>query len=145
MKKKESFKKIFLQLIQSNSGPHEIALGVAIGVFIGFLPLYGLHTAMVIVIALLIPHTNRIGMLLGINVTMPITAPFVYWASYCVGRFLTGDKVPALTIANMKQLGLTDIPSMYYALFYGCVVLGAASAAVFYAGTFYAVRLAKRK
>jgi uncharacterized protein len=145
MGKEKNIKKIFLHLIQSNSGPHEIALGVAIGVFIGFLPLYGLHTAMVVVIALLIPHTNRIGMLLGINVTMPFTAPFVYWASYCVGRFLTGDKVPALTIANIKGLGLSDIPSMYYALFYGCVVLGAVCAALFYAMAFYAVKALKKK
>lgn len=137
------FRDKFLHLLKSNSSPHEVALGVAIGVFIGFLPFYGLHTIMVLFIALLIPHTNRIGMLLGINVTMPITAPFVYWAGYSVGRGLTGGKAPAVTIESMRKVTMGDIPEMFYALFFGCVVLGMLSAVVFYAVTFYVAKAIK--
>lgn len=134
-----------LRLLKSNSGPGEIALGIAIGVLIGFLPFYGFHTIMVLGIAMLIPHTNRIAMLIGMNVTIPPTAPFVYWASYCVGRFLLGGKAPAINIQSVKSLTMSDIPGMFYTLFYGCVVLGMACAVVSYFAAYYAVAGFRKK
>lgn len=144
-KVKRKIKLEILRLLKSNSGPNEIGLGIAIGVIIGFLPLYGLHTIMVLIIAMLIPHTNRIAMFVGINVTIPPTAPFVYWASYCVGRFLLGNKAPALNIENMKSLTMSDIPGMFYTLFYGCVVLGMGCAVAAYFATYYFVAAIKKK
>jgi uncharacterized protein (TIGR03546 family) len=134
-----------LRLLKSNSGPNEIALGIALGVIIGFLPFYGLHTVIVLGIAMLIPHTNRIAMLIGMNVTIPPTAPFVYWASYSVGRFLLGNKAPALNIESIKSLTMSDIPGLFYTLFYGCIVLGMVCAVAAYFATYYFVAGIKKK
>jgi len=54
-------------LFKTHNTPHEIALGVAVGVFIGFTPLYGLHLFIVLLFALIIPDMNKIAMLIGAN------------------------------------------------------------------------------
>ncbi|MFA5144350.1 MAG: DUF2062 domain-containing protein [Candidatus Omnitrophota bacterium] len=44
---KKSFKEILAALVESlkeHHDPHGVALGIAIGSFIGILPVYGLHT-----------------------------------------------------------------------------------------------------
>jgi len=59
----KKFKNIFQRLIHLNNSPPEIALGVAVGAFICIIPLYGFHTIMVIIFALLIPKANKIAIL----------------------------------------------------------------------------------
>ncbi|MBF0533156.1 MAG: DUF2062 domain-containing protein, partial [Candidatus Omnitrophica bacterium] len=51
-------------ILKSNTLPEEIALGVAIGVFISILPLYGLHTLLVVIAALLIRKSNKLAILI---------------------------------------------------------------------------------
>ncbi len=47
-KARSKIKSVIFKLIRLNSTPSGIALGVALGVFIGTTPLYGFHTAMVL-------------------------------------------------------------------------------------------------
>ena len=54
---KKSVKETIVALVRflkAHNDPHEIALGVAIGSFIAILPLYGLHTALCVIAAILI-------------------------------------------------------------------------------------------
>ncbi len=48
VKERLTLKEWIKRLLKLHSSPYEIALGVAIGVFIAILPLYGLHTVLVI-------------------------------------------------------------------------------------------------
>ncbi|MDD3089424.1 MAG: DUF2062 domain-containing protein, partial [Candidatus Omnitrophica bacterium] len=137
-------KERLLGLVRSNSTPSTIALGLSIGVFIGFLPLYGFHLLIVLLVAMCFPGTNKVAMIAGTGVTMPVTAPFVYWVSYAAGRALTGGKTPPLTIEGIKRISFGDLHSMYSVLFYGCLVLGTITAISVYLAALYSVRAIRK-
>ncbi len=130
------FKEIILKLVRLNSTPHGIALGVATGVFIGMTPLYGLHTAMVILAALFVPRTNKIAILAGTNISLPPTMPFITWGGYETGRFILQKGYPPLSWSYFSHITFQNIGDFYYPLFVGSLVLGAVFALVFYVAVF---------
>lgn len=131
-------------LLKLDTSPGSIALGAAIGCFIAILPLYGFHTLLVVIFALLIPHANKIAILAGTNVSLPPTLPFITWAGYGIGRFLLGDKYPALSWEMFKGLSRRSIADFYYPLFVGSVVLGLGCSLVLYLATFVFFKYRRR-
>lgn len=134
------------RLLRLNNSPHEIALGVAIGVFIGVTPLYGLHTLMVIAAAFFVKRVNKIAMLLGTSISTTPTVPLITWAGYSLGRLILGDHYPPLVWEMFKDIfhngfqgAYQMIRSLYAPLFLGSVVLGMFLAPVFYFLVFRAV------
>ncbi|MBF0330521.1 MAG: DUF2062 domain-containing protein [Candidatus Omnitrophica bacterium] len=146
---KKSFKEIVAGLVtalKAHHDPHEIALGVAIGCFISILPLYGLHTVLCVVAALLIPRANKLAILLGTNVSLPPTIGIITWTAYDIGRFLSPDKsYPALSWEYIKHFNVARISEFYYPLFIGSVVLAAICALVLYGITRGVVEFYKRR
>ncbi len=142
---KWKIKKSLVKLLRLHSSPHEIALGTAIGVFIAILPVYGLHTIMVIIAALLVRPANKIAILLGTNISLPPTVPFITWAGYEIGRFILKGGLPPLTWADFKQVSLQKIMSMYKPLFLGSVILGIICAIVFYFIAFFVAKRLRKK
>ena len=69
--------------------PHRIALAFAIGLFIAFSPLLGLHTVIALGIAFLF-RLSRGAMLLGAYINNPWTIAPLYIAGTTVGCFLLG-------------------------------------------------------
>ncbi len=130
------FKKLIAVLVnelKAHNDPHDIALGAAIGVFIVILPLYGLHTVLCVGAALLIPRANKIGILLGTNISIPPTLAFITWWSYDIGRYLLASRhYPPLSWEYIRHFSIARISEFYYPLFVGSVVLGLIGAAVVY-------------
>jgi len=142
---KFKFKKIIVQLVRQHNSPHEIALGAGIGAFICVLPLYGLHTVLVIIAAILVRPANKIAIFLGTNLSLPPTIPFITWAAYEIGRFIFGETLPPLSWEFFKQLTFKQATKLYGPLFLGSLVLGLISAIVVYLLTFLAVRAFKNR
>lgn len=69
--------------------PEEIAKGVALGIFIGMTPTMGLQMPIALVFAYLLKE-NRLAAVLGVWITNPATAPFIYGLEYELGRRLLG-------------------------------------------------------
>lgn len=139
-------KEIIIKLIKSNSTPQGIAAGVAIGVFIAVLPLYGFHTLMVIISAVLIPGVNKVAILLGTNISLPPTVPFITWGGYEIGRFVLHKNYPPLSGSYFKHLTFQRVKEFYYPLFTGSVILGILCAILFYFITlFFAQRFNKNR
>jgi uncharacterized protein (TIGR03546 family) len=137
---KKSVKEIIaalVRLLKAHNAPHEIALGVAIGSFIAILPLYGLHTVLCVIAAILIPRANKLAILLGTNVSLPPTVATITWTAYDIGRLLLVNKdYPPLSWAYMRNFKIARVSEFYYPLFIGSVVLGLLCAGVFYLITF---------
>jgi uncharacterized protein len=144
-KDKPTLKERFLRLLRLNNSPPEIALGVAIGVFIAIMPLYGFHTILVIIAALLIKRANKIAILLGTNISTVITFPFITWGAYNIGRKLVGNNYPPLQWQTFKYFSYKTILHFYYPLFLGSMILGLVLAAAFYSITFWFVMMRKRR
>jgi len=133
-----------LQLLKLNNTPEGIALGVSIGVFIGISPLYGLHTILVLLAAVLIPRTNKIAILLGTNISIPPTLPFITWSGYEIGRWILHKDYPPLSWAYFKQITFQSVSRLYVPLLVGSLVLGIVCSAVFYFVTLTVLRRAQR-
>ena len=138
-------KDTILKLIKLNSTPGGIALGVSIGVFIAIIPLYGFHTLMVIIAALLIPRVNKVAILLGTNISLPPTVPFITWAGYEIGRFLLTKDYPSLRLSYFIHISLKVLKDLYFPLFIGSVVLGIICVLFFYFITLIIVKKIYRK
>lgn len=138
-------KRILIRLFTGNSTPHGIALGIAIGVFIGILPVYGLHTILVIIAAIIVRPANKFAILLGTNISLPPTVPFITWTGYEIGRFILKGRFEPLQWSDFKNISFKYITSHYEPLFLGSVILGIICALVIYFIVFFVVKGIKER
>jgi len=131
-------------VIEHNS-PYEIALGAGIGAFICVLPIYGLHTILVVVAAIFVPAANKIAILLGTNLSLPFTVPFITWAGYEIGRFILKENFAPLSWDFFKNLSFQKIASHYRPLFLGSLILGVCLGLIVFGVTFFVVKKIKAK
>jgi hypothetical protein len=82
-------KLMLLRLLRLRAQPDEIAKGFALGIFIGMTPTFGFQMLIAIFFALLL-RENKIAAAIGVWISNPITAPFIYAAEYETGRFMLG-------------------------------------------------------
>jgi uncharacterized protein len=68
--------------------PHKIAMGLALGIFIGFLPIMGIQMAVVLPFALLF-RGNKMSAMAGVWISNPITIVPLYYFIYAVGLLFT--------------------------------------------------------
>lgn len=125
-------KEKILHLLTLNNTPHDIALGVAVGVFIAILPIYGFHTLTMIAAAILIRRANKIAILLGTNISLPPTLPFITWVGYEIGRIILKNGFAPLSWSDFRYINFGKAAKLYPALFLGSVILGIICAIVFY-------------
>lgn len=99
----KSLRARLLAVLHLDDAPWKIALGLAVGVFIGCTPFYGLHTLMAIVVAFLL-RLNKVSTVTGAWFNLPWFAPFVYGISLKIGEFiLSGGQ--GLEAVRGKRLG----------------------------------------
>jgi uncharacterized protein (DUF2062 family) len=86
-------------LLRVQDSPHRLALSFAIGVWIAFNPLLGVHTAMALGLAFAL-RLSRVAMLLGAYVNNPWTLAPLYGAGTLLGCALLG--VPAAGLSDVR-------------------------------------------
>jgi uncharacterized protein (DUF2062 family) len=119
------------QLKELRGKPHEIALGMAIGVFIGITPTIPLHTILAVTLALL-ARGSKLAAALGVWVGNPLSIPLFYYGSYRIGQLVLG--LPGISLPDdrslltMASLGGRIVGAMLL----GGVILGIVPAIVAY-------------
>lgn len=68
--------------------PRKIAMGLALGIFIGFLPIMGIQMAVVLPFALLF-RGNKMSAVAGVWISNPVTVVPLYYFIYAVGLLFT--------------------------------------------------------
>ena len=91
-----------------DDAPWKIALGLAVGVFIGCTPLYGLHTLMALLVAFAL-RMNKAATVTGAWLNLPWVAPFVYGISLKVGEFILSG---GHGLESLRGLGLSELAAM---------------------------------
>jgi uncharacterized protein (DUF2062 family) len=114
----------FVQRIKNLEGdPHYVAMGLAIGVFIGITPTIPFHTVLAVGLAFIL-RGSKAAAALGVWFSNPITAPIFYWGSYKVGLYLLGNPAPFdvkyESILELLHLGM----DVTFAMIAGGVILG---------------------
>jgi len=89
MRFNRQFRYIYLRLIRFKGHPHELALGMAIGVFIGITPTIPFHIIVAIALALAF-KASKITAVLGTWICNPLTVYILYKYSYKIGSFILG-------------------------------------------------------
>lgn len=133
-------RRLYLTLRTEHTSPRKLALAVALGVFIGFTPFWGVHLALAVLLASAL-RLNRIVVYAAANVANPLTVAPIVFAEVQVGhRLLEGSWLP-LRIAEVKDLGLGGLLWVFVV---GSLIAGAAAAIVAWAVVYPAVRIGRR-
>lgn len=119
------------QLRELRGKPHEIALGMAIGVFIGITPTIPLHTILAVSLALLVGG-SKLAAALGVWVSNPLSIPFFYYGSYRIGQLVLG--LPGINLPDDRSLlAMASLGGKIVgAMLLGGVILGIGPAIVAY-------------
>lgn len=111
------------QILQLDDTPHSIALGVAIGMFVGLTPTVGAQMIIVVVLAMLtrtLFNFNRVAALLTVYVSNPLTMVPLYWFNYEVGTWFVGGDFTREQFAKVLEYdGLEQWWQTVVALFVG--------------------------
>ncbi|MGJ8547981.1 DUF2062 domain-containing protein [Winogradskyella wichelsiae] len=91
--KKKGFKRFITEdVIGSNDSPQKKALSVALGIFIGISPLWGIQTIAVLFLALIFKLNKTIAFTFS-NISLPPFIPFIIFTSFQLGNFILGENV----------------------------------------------------
>lgn len=134
------------RLVRLRSTPQEIARGVAIGIFFGCLPMFGLQMILSLAVATLL-RGYRIAAAAATWLSNPFTYFPLYAFGFQVGRALLGyghltfpdEGIPSLN--HLSALG----GDFLTALFFGSVVVGGVSSLCSYWGCLYLIQRARQR
>jgi uncharacterized protein len=89
--------------------PSRLAMGMAVGVFIGITPLYGFHTLLALAVAFVF-RLNKAATITGTWLNLPWFAPFVYGFSLKLGEaILSGN----FRLSRMSVSELAEVAGSY--------------------------------
>ncbi len=114
----------------------KLAWAVAVGVFIGCSPFYGLHLALCLLFARLL-RLNAGLTYLAAHVSLPGLWPFLVLAELETGRRLRGESYLDIRVADVRRIGLGQVG---IDLLLGSAVVGVALAALLGLLTYRAAR-----
>ena len=124
--KKVAFR-LYERFVKLRGSPHAIAMGLALGIFVGMSPFFGLHILATIPIAAVF-RWSKIAALIGVNITNAFTAPLIYPITYWIGSKLVGNYRPVNWSAAFSLdefiVFLKQSPAIFYQLLIGGIVLG---------------------
>lgn len=84
------------------------ALSVAAGLFIGTLPLYGLHLPLVLLVCLPL-RLDAVTAYLAANISNPLVAPFLVFAEVEVGALLLSGHWAGFDLERARRLAVADV------------------------------------
>jgi uncharacterized protein (DUF2062 family) len=96
MNPKKRLRKFYDKFISLKGDPKSIALGMAIGIFIGVTPTIPFHTVMIITCTFVLRQNFTAAYLGSWLIMNPFTIPFFYVTQYSLGRAVLGDGCPSI-------------------------------------------------
>jgi uncharacterized protein (DUF2062 family) len=121
-------------LVHVEDSPARVAVAFALGVFIAFFPLLGIHTGLAIVIAIAF-RLNKVAILVGAWTNNPWTLAPMYTAGTLLGCFVLGVSPASLSEIDWALHGrafyeslVTGLRPLLMPFIVGNLVLGAAAA-----------------
>lgn len=98
-------KLLLIRFVRLRGTPNEISRGVALGIAIGLTPTFGFQMVLGAFCAWLL-RESKVAAVLGVWITNPLTAPFIYALEYETGRtMLSMDSVTLPQELSFSALG----------------------------------------
>ena len=135
-------RRVYERFVKIRGRPREIALGFALGIFIGMTPTMGIQMPIAIFFAAMLKW-GKISAAFGVWITNPLTSPFIYGLTYIVGAKLLGLRATLnlpddLTWSIVKEI-LKNAPAIFGALTVGGIIIGLPLAIISYYLSYAAV------
>ncbi|MGN7610728.1 DUF2062 domain-containing protein [Magnetococcales bacterium HHB-1] len=144
------FRYQMLRLVRIRANPHQIALGVAFGVYISFTPLLGFH--LILATLLCLPFgASKVASWIGTIIGNPLTFPIFFWVDYHIGSWVMGREGDLdLSFFSGDKFNLDLLLENFSNLFWpillgGGLFLGPLVAAICYYLTLSSVNLRRRR
>ena len=135
-------RRLYERFIMIRGEPREVALGFALGVFIGMTPTVGVQTPIAIFIAALFKW-SKLSAAIGVWISNPLTVPLIYGVTYITGaKLLSLDPVfnmPLSPTWSTLKVMLQKAPQAFGAMTVGGALLGIPLAIISYYLSFAAV------
>ena len=123
--KKKGLKRFFVEdFLGTNDSPKKKALSMALGVFIGLSPLWGLHTFLAISLAILLRLNKTISFAFS-NVSLPPFIPFIIFASLELGQWILGEKISYSIEDMMDNFEMLEHLKIYLIGSFALAIIGA--------------------
>lgn len=134
----EHLKKLWSSLIRTHGTPPAIALGAAIGMYVGFQPIFGVATPLVLLLATAV-GASHIAALIGLHIhsVFFFLWPFVLGINYRIGEVALGAS-PHLP--KIHSLHWIDILSFGSPIIVGGLILGLPAAFLTYLAVLHGTR-----
>jgi len=135
----------YLSLLRLRARPHTVALGVALGVFIGCTPTIPIQTAMAVPLAAAF-RASKTGAAAGVWVSNPFTLAAFYLADFQVGRWILGWEInfDAPDFFAFFSL-LSHAKQLLLAMMVGGGAIGLSMGVIAYVITYKAMLLARER
>ncbi|MDR3043013.1 MAG: DUF2062 domain-containing protein [Desulfovibrio sp.] len=134
----------YLRLMRQSASAHSLAMGLAVGVFVGFLPIIPVQMAAAVALAFPV-RGNKAAAALGTWVSNPVNVVPMYALMYWVG----GLFVPTDATFDPARLDMRDMlatgADFFLVMFLGGVVLGIPAALITYVLTFRGVNAYRQR
>lgn len=113
MKPNRTAKYYYLKFLRLQGDPHSLALGVAIGLFVGITPTIPLHTALIIVLAWILRGNILAALIAATAISNPLTWLPQYYFSWRLGNWLlpgrlSWERIQALLGLFASDAGFTE-------------------------------------
>ena len=120
----------YWKLIRIRASPHEVALGLGIGIFCGALPIMGIQSLVAIPMAF-VWRASIAASLVGVWWTNPLTFIPIYYSEYLIGGLLFADKILTYQEFYERFSQISDLDGVlalggdiFGPMTYGSLVLG---------------------
>lgn len=145
----ESFKRAlkynYLRIMRLKASTHAIALGLALGIFVGFLPIIPFQTVVALAFAFVF-RASKIPAAVGTWVSNPVNLIPFYTMLYYVGRWLLPMEAPNLDFHHLELKSMIEQGwGLVVVMFAGGVLLGIPGACITYIVTFRSVNSYRQK
>ena len=150
MKRKHWLRELLYQLRIEGGTPERQAAAVALGIFIGCTPLYGLHLPLCILFARLL-GVNRVKTYIAAHISTPVLMPFLLFFEVQTGKLVRGKRLLNINPSQVPERWRWDAAHLAFwhwrswlDLLVGSVVLGTVLAALFGLVTLLLLRRGQR-
>ncbi len=115
----------YLRLLRLRGNPHAIAIGLAIGVFAGFFPFFGLQTILAILFAIIF-QANKIAAAAATWISNPLTYVPIFAFNFHIGQLILGGEDFAFDELDFKSSSeILEVGGNFaITLLLGCLITG---------------------
>ena len=138
---------LWRHLTTENASPRQLSASVFVGILLGVIPLYGIQTPIVLLVAQVF-RLNKLTAVAASQISIPPFAPFLIAGGIALGQWLRFGTVHRLDLSQARDfvsslaLFSGEVPSLFLSCLLGDTIIGLVLGAL---GALITYRIARRR